>query len=236
MPIFRLHERMDFPPAELAEPEGILAVGGDLSPERLLLAYTSGIFPWYSEGEPILWWSPDPRFVMFPEELHLPASLRRLLRRDPFRFTCDREFECVIASCAEPRPAQAGTWITGDMQEAYVRLHTLGYAHSVEAWAGEELAGGLYGVSLGSCFFGESMFSRRSNASKAALCFLVEALRRHAFTLIDCQVHTAHLEILGARFIPRTDYLSRLHAGLLRPTMRGNWGELFGKKKKIDML
>ena len=226
MPIAILGPESDFPPLSEAEPEGILALGGDLSPERLLRAYAAGIFPWFGAGDPILWWSPDPRFVLRPEQLHVPASLRRLLRKEPFRFTCDREFESVIAACAEPRPAQEGTWITEDMREAYVRLHRLGYAHSVEAWAGAELAGGLYGVSLGACFFGESMFSRQGNASKAALCFLAEALRQRSFALIDCQVHTSHLEALGARFIPRRTSLALLRRGLKRPTLQGDWRDI----------
>jgi leucyl/phenylalanyl-tRNA---protein transferase len=193
MPIFRLTVHTDFPPAESAGREGLLAVGGDLSPRRLLHAYGGGIFPWYGENEPILWWSPDPRFVLFPSEFHCGATLKKILRRGDFDFTFDRAFTDVVDGCASPRTAQGGTWIMAEMREAYFRLHRLGYAHSLEAWSGEELAGGLYGVSLGRCFFAESMYHVQSNASKAVLAALARVLHEMDFTVIDCQVHSPHL-------------------------------------------
>ncbi len=176
MPIFSLGDSRDFPPAETAGRDGLLAMGGDLSPRRLLRAYGRGIFPWYGEGEPILWWSPDPRFVLFPSEFHASGSLKKLLKRHAFTFTFDRVFAEVIAGCAQPRPDQQGTWITPAMRDAYVDLHRLGYAHSLEAWKDGELAGGVYGISLGRCFFAESMFHLEDNASKAALAVLAATL------------------------------------------------------------
>jgi leucyl/phenylalanyl-tRNA--protein transferase len=226
MPIFRLADDFLFPPAELASPSGILAVGGDLSPERLILAYQKGIFPWYSEGEPIIWWSPDPRFVLFPAELYVSRSMRQVIRKDTFTITYDRRFRDVVDNCRQSRKDRSGSWITDDMLEAYCRLHDLGFAHSVEAWAGGVLAGGLYGVSLGSCFFGESMFTRMSNASKAALITLVSVIRGLGFAVVDCQVYTDHLLSLGARMIPRTEYLDLLATNTALPTMQGNWGEM----------
>ena len=169
MPLFMLNSKADFPPAVWAGPEGLLAVGGDLSPRRLLRAYGRGIFPWYSEGEPILWWSPDPRFIIFPAEMHVPRSCKKILNKKIFRLTFDRAFTEVIDGCARPRPDQNGTWITEEMRRAYIKLHRLGYAHSLEAWQDGKLAGGLYGVALGRCFFAESMFHFESNASKTAL-------------------------------------------------------------------
>ncbi len=226
MPVFRLNEEPLFPPVELSSPEGIIAAGGDLSPERLLAAYSSGIFPWYSDEQPILWWSPDPRFVLFPRQLHVSRSLRRAMNKQPFTITFDTHFEGVITGCSLPRRDGFGTWITDEMREAYLRLHQLGYAHSVEAWEGENLAGGMYGVSLGSCFFGESMFTRVNNASKIALVTLVEALVDKKFTLLDCQVYTENLDRFGALHIPRKDFLDILAKGMEAPTLRGNWGEL----------
>ena len=202
-----------FPPVDQAldEPNGLLAAGGDLSPQRLLLAYRSGIFPWFGEGDPILWWSPDPRCVLWPEAFHASRSLRRSIRRRQYRFSLDQAFEAVIDACAAPRGgAEAGTWITADMRRAYVKLHRMGHAHSVETWSGEELVGGLYGVRLGPVFFGESMFSRRTDASKAALMHLAAD---PDLALIDCQLPTAHLLGLGACEMPRStfiDYLERL--------------------------
>jgi leucyl/phenylalanyl-tRNA---protein transferase len=208
MPIYLLTDELVFPDAEKATEEGILAVGGDLRPERLLLAYSSGIFPWYSIGEPIIWWSPDPRFVLFPGELKVSRSMRKILRQGVFSITFDKAFERVIAECKKiKRKGQRGTWITPEMQKAYIRLYKLGFAHSVEAWEDGELVGGLYGVSLGKVFFGESMFSHVSNASKACLITLVELLTVKGFELIDSQVYTRHLETLGAREIPRSEYL-----------------------------
>lgn len=226
MPVYRLPDQPAFPPAERAERSGLLAVGGDLSPERLLAAYREGIFPWYSEGEPLLWWSPDPRFVLFPRELRVSRSMQQFLKKQPFRITFDHAFRSVIAACRKPRPGQDGTWITQEMQEAYIALNDLGYAHSVEVWHEESLVGGLYGVSIGHTFFGESMFSTRANASKAALVTLVSGLQELRFDLIDCQVESPHLESLGARLIPRREFRSLLKESLRHKTFRGNWGTL----------
>ena len=226
MPLFNLNAKADFPPASWAGPEGILAVGGDLSPRRLLRAYGSGIFPWYSDGEPILWWSPDPRFILFPAEIHVPRSMKKILNKKIFHLTFDRAFAEVIDGCAQPRLDQNGTWITEEMRQAYVRLHMLGYAHSLEAWQDGELAGGLYGVALGRCFFAESMFHFESNASKVVLFALTRVLKKMGFILIDCQVYSQHLVAWGARPIPRRQYLELLRTGLASSTMRGNWGEI----------
>lgn len=224
MPVFRLDERLIFPPPELAE-DGLLAVGGDLSPDRLLLAYATGIFPWYEEGQPILWHSPDPRLVLQACELHVPRSLERTLRRGTFRITFDAAFGRIVDACAAARrPGQHGTWITAEMRRAYKRLHRLGYAHSAEAWQGQRLAGGLYGVSLGGAFFGESMFARAPDASKAAFVTLVRELQRWGITLVDCQVATEHLERFGAREWPRDRFLAALGEALELPTRRGGWG------------
>jgi leucyl/phenylalanyl-tRNA--protein transferase len=214
-----------FPPVNRASPEGLLAVGGDLSSERLLEAYRRGIFPWYNAGQPILWWSPDPRAVLFPERLHISHSLRKTLRRGLFRVTFDRAFREVMLACAAPRAQDpgGGTWITDEMVEAYCRLHRLGYAHSVEIRIGEELVGGLYGVALGGAFFGESMFSRETDASKVALVTLARTLQARGFRLIDCQLPTAHLESLGAEALPRRAFLSELGVALRRPDMPGSW-------------
>lgn len=201
-----------FPPAEfaLAEPNGLLAVGGDLSPERLIKAYRHGIFPWFNEDQPILWWSPNPRAVLFPERLHVSRSLRKFLTRHPFEITVDRDFEAVLEACAAPRRHDPGTWITPAMHRAYLQLHRMGLAHSVEAWQGDRLVGGLYGVALGRVFFGESMFSRATNASKVAFVHLVSHLRRLQYTLIDCQVSSAHLHSLGAVDIRRSVFIELL--------------------------
>jgi leucyl/phenylalanyl-tRNA--protein transferase len=226
MPVYRLPDRPIFPPVEHAVKSGLLAVGGDLSPERLLAAYREGIFPWYSEGEPLLWWSPDPRFVLFPQELRVSRSMRQFLKKQRFRITLDHAFQSVIAACRKPRPGQDGTWITQAMQEAYIALHDLGYAHSVEAWQEESLVGGLYGVSIGRAFFGESMFSTRANASKAALIALVDRADLR-FDLIDCQMETPHLRSLGARPIPRREFKDLLKESLRHESFRGNWGISF---------
>jgi len=224
MTIVRLGRELVFPPPEESEPDGLLAVGGDLSPERLLLAYANGIFPWYGEGLPILWHSPDPRTVLLPEALHVPRSLSKLLRRGDYEVRLDTEFAQVVERCAHVhRPEGPGTWITEDMREAYVRLHALGFAHSAEAWYQGELVGGLYGVSLGGAFFGESMFAERSDASKVAFVTLVRQLTRWEFTLVDCQVHTEHLERFGAEPWPRARFLAVLSRALERPTRRGSW-------------
>lgn len=211
MPVFALSDRLSFPPPHLAIKEGLLAVGGDLSVERLLLAYRSGIFPWYSQGEPILWWSPDPRLVLYPDELRISRSLRKVIKRKRFQITFDRAFESVIQGCAAAKRSYGeGTWITEAMKAAYIQLHRRGYAHSVEAWQEDELVGGLYGVAMGSAFFGESMFSRFSNASKVAFVSLVETLREKHFAFIDCQVRTEHLVRFGAREISRKAFLEQL--------------------------
>jgi leucyl/phenylalanyl-tRNA--protein transferase len=224
VPIHRLPREIVFPDPERAEPDGLLAVGGDLSPERLLAAYAAGIFPWFSEGTPILWWSPDPRLVLDPDRLHVSRSLQRTIRRRRFRVTSDTAFERVIRRCASrERPGQDGTWITEEMVRAYLRLHRLGYAHSFEAWEGETLAGGLYGVSLGAAFFGESMFADRPDASKVAFVRSVEVLSGRGLELLDAQVRTEHLLRLGAREIPRREFLRRLAHALRRPTWRGRW-------------
>lgn len=216
-----------FPAVETAATEeGIVAAGGNLSPGMLLSAYKQGIFPWYSDDEPILWWSPDPRFVLFPDELHVSHRMERVLRKKEFRVTFDHAFDSVIEACrTAPRPGQDGTWITAAIVEGYGRLHELGYAHSVESWKEGELVGGLYGVSLGSIFFGESMFTRVPNASKAALIELVARLRTVGVTLIDCQSYTSHLESLGARNIARSEFFELLAAALEGETLRGRWDE-----------
>jgi leucyl/phenylalanyl-tRNA--protein transferase len=227
VPVFRLDKRLIFPPPELAE-DGLLAVGGDLSPDRLLLAYAMGIFPWYDEGQPLLWHSPDPRLILPANELHVSRSLERTLRRGTFRVTYDAAFGAVVDACAVAmRPGQHGTWITGEMRRAYKRLHRLGYAHSAEAWRGDRLAGGLYGVSLGGAFFGESMFTREPDASKAAFVTLVRRLGAAGIDLVDCQVATGHLERFGARAWPRERFLAALGGALDLPTRRGSWGEAF---------
>jgi leucyl/phenylalanyl-tRNA--protein transferase len=211
-----LEDSGDFPAVQRAQrrPNGLLAAGGDLSPERLLRAYRLGIFPWYSEGEPILWWSPDPRMVLFPADLKVARSLAKTLRKPGYEVRADTAFEAVIDACSEPRPRQRGTWITVEMKQAYVRLHRLGIAHSVETWRDGELIGGLYGVAIGRVFFGESMFSRASDASKIALVALVQQLRQWQFGLIDCQMNTPLLSSFGAREIPRAQF-TRLLAELV---------------------
>jgi leucyl/phenylalanyl-tRNA---protein transferase len=224
VPVFRLDEQLVFPPPHLADEGGLLAVGGDLSPERLRLAYSQGIFPWYSRGQPILWHSPDPRMVLLADELRVPRSLTKIVRRAPFRLTLDTAFPRVIDACAATkRPRQRGTWITPAMRSAYVILHRQGVAHSAEAWKGDELVGGLYGVSLGAAFFGESMFTRVPDASKVAFVALVGQLLRWGITLVDCQVYTEHLARFGARDWPRRHFLAALQKALGRPTRPGPW-------------
>lgn len=206
-----------FPPLRqaLRDPDGLLAVGGDLSVERLLAAYSRGIFPWFSRGDPILWWSPDPRFVLDPAHIHTGRSLRRTLARRTFRFSIDQAFADVVAACSRvPRAGQPGTWITPGMRQAYVALHAAGHAHSVEAWRNGELVGGLYGVALGRVFFGESMFARADDASKAAFVVLCRHLARWGFPLVDCQMETAHLARFGARHIPRDDFAAQIRAAV----------------------
>lgn len=223
MPIFELDERLVFPPVHYAE-DGLLAVGGDLRPERLMLAYSLGIFPWYSEGQPILWHSPDPRMVLRAADLRLPRSLQKVRRRRPYRLSLDTAFARVIEGCARAyRPGQRGTWITRGMKNAYLELHRRGLAHSVEAWRDGKLAGGSYGVSLGAAFFGESMFAHEPDASKLGFVALVEQLRRWGIELIDCQVYTAHLARFGAEEWPRRSYLAALRRALVEPTRLGPW-------------
>lgn len=201
-----------FPPVNraLARPDGLLAAGGDLSAERLLRAYGQGIFPWYSEGQPILWWSPDPRCVLFCERVAISRRLRRRMRARSWRVTIDQAFEAILEGCAAPRPGQPETWITPEMMEAYSALHRAGHAHSLEVWLDGKLAGGIYGVAIGRIFFGESMFHRVSDASKVALVALCAQLRAWGFPLLDCQIHTPHLERMGAEMIPRERFLEWL--------------------------
>lgn len=215
-----------FPPLEsaLAEPNGLLAAGGDLAPERILAAYRRGIFPWYSEGEPILWWSPDPRMVLTPDTFKISRSLSKTLRNADYEIRLDSAFDKVIQHCATaPRDGQKGTWITAEMRHAYLRLHDLGYAHSVETWREGELVGGLYGLAIGSAYFGESMFSLQTDASKIALAHLCAHLKRLGFGIIDCQMETRHLASLGAKPIPRSDFASRLDDLCAHDMPPGRW-------------
>ncbi|MEO7331812.1 MAG: leucyl/phenylalanyl-tRNA--protein transferase [Minicystis sp.] len=222
--IFRLDRSLIFPPAELAEKSGLLAVGGDLHPDRLILAYRSGIFPWYNEDQPILWHSPDPRTVLVPSALYVGRSLQKTLRRGTFEIRLDTSFREVMIACGEtPRPNQDGTWITRAMLRAYVKLHERGVAHSAEAWQDGALVGGLYGVAIGGAFFGESMFARVDDASKAAFVTLVQQLQRWGFDLVDCQVHTHHLERFGAVAWSRSRYLAALEHSLTLPGRPGPW-------------
>ncbi len=212
-----LDDSLTFPPVNsaLEEPDGLLAAGGDLSPDRILLAYQNGIFPWYSDDQPILWWSPNPRTVIKPCDLHISRSMQKILNKNLFRVTYDQDFESVIHACAAPRDADSGTWITDEMIDAYCELHHLGHAHSVEVWEGESLVGGLYGIAIGEVFFGESMFSHQSNASKVGFITLINQLQQWGFTLIDCQVASDHLFTLGATEMPRALFLSTINSALL---------------------
>jgi len=220
-----------FPPIDtaLTEPNGLLAAGGDLSPERLLAAYRGGIFPWYAEREPILWWSPDPRMVLFPAEFSISRSLAKTLSNAPYDVSLDSAFSQVMEACAAPRKGAVGTWISAEMQAAYLRLHEMGYAHSVETWIGGQLAGGLYGVAIGGVFYGESMFARARDASKIALAHLCRLLENQGFAVIDCQMNTAHLASLGAREIPRSDFAALLarftHLAESEYHVPGRWPE-----------
>jgi leucyl/phenylalanyl-tRNA---protein transferase len=224
MPVYALPEALIFPPVAHAEPDGLVAFGGDLRPQRLLVAYSQGIFPWYDPRSPILWWSPDPRMVLFPAELKVSKSMKQVLKSGRFQVTFDQDFTAVIKACGKvPRPGQDGTWLGKDMQRAYTELHKLGHAHSVEVWREGKLVGGLYGAALGGVFCGESMFSEESNSSKAGFITLVDALIAKGFVLIDCQVYTSHLESLGAREIPRVQFIQLLTSGLQKPGWTGTW-------------
>ncbi|CAN5895748.1 leucyl/phenylalanyl-tRNA--protein transferase [soil metagenome] len=223
MPVYRLDDKLVFPPVHLAE-DGLLAIGGDLSPERLILGYTSAIFPWYAENLPILWHAPDPRMVMTTRDLIIQKSLKKSIKRRPYELKMDTHFLDVLKGCASvPRPGQQGTWLIPEMVDAYTKLHEKGFAHSVEAWRGDELVGGLYGVSLGAAFFCESMFARADDASKIAFAACVRQLDAWQIGLIDCQVHTEHLDRFGAYEVPRVDYLEMLKVALDEPTKRGKW-------------
>jgi leucyl/phenylalanyl-tRNA--protein transferase len=224
--MFRLRPHdLRFPPVNQATPEGLLAVGGDLRPKRILAAYRHGIFPWYNEGDPILWWSPDPRAVLFPNKLHVARSLKKTLRSNVFTVTLDTCFRQVMEQCAGPRPQypEGGTWITDDMRDAYTRLHELGYAHSVESWQEGILVGGLYGIAIGGAFFAESMFTRVDDASKVALVKLVQQLQAWNFRLIDCQQSSPHVMRFGAEEILRSDFINQLIEALRIPDRRGRW-------------
>jgi leucyl/phenylalanyl-tRNA--protein transferase len=214
-----------FPPltAALAEPNGLLAAGGELSPARLIDAYRHGIFPWFNPGQPILWWSPDPRMVLIPHELKVARSLNKALRNRAYEVRADTDFRAVIAACAEPRSVEGGTWISAGMIDAYCALHELGHAHSIETWIDGKLAGGLYGVALGRMFYGESMFTRVADASKIALVHLARQLERWQFGMIDCQMHTPHLGSLGAREIPRANFMRKLRELVNYPQITGRW-------------
>jgi leucyl/phenylalanyl-tRNA--protein transferase len=218
------------PPADAAslEPNGLLAVGGSLEPDWLIHAYTHGAFPWYNPGEPILWWSPDPRAILKPRDLKISRSLQRSIRNRGYRVTADTDFASVISACAQPREGAAGTWITRQMKSAYCQLHAMGYAHSFEAWRDGELVGGLYGVAIGRVFFGESMFTRATDASKVAFAAAVAYLARRDFRLIDCQVESAHMTSLGATAIRRTEFVALLDKHCSDPDPTGSWSEDFG--------
>ena len=224
MPVFQLSKEIIFPPPTLARDDGLLAVGGDLSEERLLFAYQMGIFPWYSQGDPILWWAPVPRLIMRPQDFKAGKRLQRYMRSGSFTFSMDRSFPEVIKACAESRVAKGeDTWINQDMIAAYCRLHDSGYAHSLECWQNRELVGGVYGISIGSVFCGESMFSRASNSSKAAFAVLAQTLSAWNFDFIDCQMRTEHLVSLGAKEIPGPQFFAWLQKAILNKDRRGTW-------------
>jgi leucyl/phenylalanyl-tRNA--protein transferase len=224
MPLFRLSEQIDFPPAWLARSDGLLCIGGDLCPERLILAYQSGIFPWFSHNEPILWWSPDPRLILHPSEIRISRSLRKKIRKNPFTIKINTAFRQTIEACSKPRQNKdEGTWLVDEMIEAYISLHQMGYAHSLEAWYEDCLVGGLYGISIGKSFFGESMFSRKPDASKVALVALAAHLDQHQFDLIDCQVTTEHLLSMGAKEIPRDHFLEILNRSIAAKVQDDVW-------------
>lgn len=235
MVIYRLINEPIFPSPDESEPDGLLAVGGDLSPERLLTAYSTGIFPWYDDQSPILWWSLDPRLILFFDDLHVSKRLRRRIKSGCYKVTLDEQFEMVVDNCAGKfRPGQKGTWILPEMKEAYVRLYRLGFAHSVEVWEGDELVGGLYGVSLGRFFSGESMFFFKPDASKFGFSFLVRFLAHRDFEFVDCQQPTDHLKSLGAVEVIRSDFLNMLKKAQTHPTMRGKWEFARGEYELIE--
>lgn len=224
MPLFRLSEKIEFPPPWLARSDGLLCIGGDLCTQRLLLAYQNGIFPWFSDNEPILWWSPNPRLVLFPKALRISRSLKKKIKKASFTITMDNAFEQTIVSCSKPRgPGNDGTWLVDEMIDAYINLHKLGYAHSIETWYQDRLVGGLYGVCLGGSFFGESMFSLENDASKVALVALTNHLGVHGFDLIDCQVTTDHLLTMGAVEIFRDTFLKKINPSVVRKMDPGIW-------------
>jgi leucyl/phenylalanyl-tRNA--protein transferase len=225
MPVYLLDEELLFPDPQLGREDGLVAMGGDLSPSRLLLAYELGIFPWFSAPDPILWWSPDPRCVLCPKEIKVSNSMRNVLNQHPYKLTFDQDFLGVIKKCQNAKRDDDGTWITDEIIEGYVALHELGIGHSVEVWDGEDLVGGLYGLSLGRMFFGESMFSQKSNASKLALIHLCRQLSEWKFDLIDCQIYNDHLGSLGARNISRDSFLEKLENSLKFDTRKGSWKE-----------
>ncbi|MBC5625812.1 leucyl/phenylalanyl-tRNA--protein transferase [Clostridium sp. NSJ-49] len=214
MPVYRLSKEIIFPNPDLAEEDGLLAVGGDLKFERLILAYCNGIFPWYSDGEPILWWCPKPRFIIKPNEVNVSKSMKRVFNKGKFTVTFDKDFKAVIQNCKELRENKEGTWITDEMMDAYINLHKRGFASSVEVYNNEKLVGGLYGVKIGKCFFGESMFSIESNASKVALISMCKKLEEEGFIFLDCQMHTNHLESMGGRFIDWEEFKLMLKEGI----------------------
>lgn len=237
MPVYLLDKEISFPPPEDANEEGIVAVGGDLSPERLLLAYRQGIFPWPARGYPLLWFSPDPRFALEPAQAHVSRSLRKVMRRGSLRVTADTAFGDVIAACASvPRPHQKGTWITNELREGYLGLHELGYAHSIEAWDGDRLVGGLYGVALGRTFAGESMFASAPDASKVAFTTLLGHLAMWGFRIVDCQVHTEHLERFGATMWPRERFLARWRTAVEEPSTLAPWRLTMSPREALGRL
>ncbi len=237
MPVYLLGKELEFPPPEEANEEGIVAVGGDVSPERLLIAYRQGIFPWPAKGYPLLWFSPDPRFALVPEQAHVSRSLRKVMRKGELRITADTAFPDVVAACADaPRPDQHGTWITRELREGYVGLHELGYAHSIEAWRGQRLVGGLYGVALGRTFAGESMFAMEPDASKVAFATLLGHLAMWGFSTVDCQVHTEHLARFGATMWPRARFLSTWREASAEPSLRAPWKLTLDSRDALQYL
>jgi leucyl/phenylalanyl-tRNA---protein transferase len=235
MYIYQLNDSIVFPPAQTAIAEGLLAMGGDLKPERLLKAYSEGIFPWYEEGQPILWWSPDPRLILRPDALYISKSLKKTIRENRFKISYDTNFEGVIDACANTlRDDSDGTWITEDLRNAFIELHRMGLAHSVEATQDGELVGGLYGLSLGTVFFGESMFHVVKDASKVAFVYLVEFLKANDFELIDAQQDTPHLRSFGASALKRREFLELMKSMVFKPSLVGNWGTNDVKKIKIE--